>query len=325
MDKNDIPDIIKKDKGIQAVINNGWNNVKILQLRRKMIELKIYRYLHKEAGTYYKKLHQKLFLPHTTIMTVASGTLFVSLSSSVSDNNRYWINLFVSFLTLIGTILSVWVKFFDAENISNTHMESSKNYSLIIEDIDEELSLEYDDKSNYTEYINKIKKMISEEKKKSLEIDKKFWDNYLKSVSKGELVMLNYNIIDNELNREINKNDAIIHFDIKDYSNFINFENNHNFDINEKNNNEYINSNSKPNEFLKMITNTENDTQNNTQNSNEIQNSNEMQNSNEIPKRLSNSSMLESQNDNNIFKNLAQTNIDTLRKNLKYQLERNIF
>jgi hypothetical protein len=107
-----------------------------MQLRRKMVELKIYRYLHKEAGSYYKKLHKQLFLPQTTIMTISSGTLFISLTDKITDSGRYWINLFVSFLTLIGTILSVWVKFFDADNIANNHFETSKNYSLIIEDIE---------------------------------------------------------------------------------------------------------------------------------------------------------------------------------------------
>ena len=210
---------LKKDIGIQSVlnINNGWNDIKIMQLRRKMVELKIYRYLHKEAASYYKRLHQKLFLPQTTIMTIASGTLFVSLTDKINNNGRYWINMFVSFLTLLGSILSIWVKFFDADNIGNNHNDTSKNYSLIIEDIEEELSLEYEDKSNYNEYITKIKKMINEEKKKALEIDQKFWNKYFNSINKNELVMLNYNIIQNEVNKELNATS----FEAIDFRNFI--------------------------------------------------------------------------------------------------------
>ncbi len=91
----------------EKINDNGWSNIKIFKLKRKLIELKIYRYLHREAGSYYKKFHQKLFLPQTTIMTIATGTLFTSLSGKISDDQRYWINFGVSFLTLIGSILSV--------------------------------------------------------------------------------------------------------------------------------------------------------------------------------------------------------------------------
>ena len=299
----------KKEVGTQIFINNGWNNYKIIQLKRKMIELKIYRYLHKAAGTYYKNLHQKLFLPHTTIMTIASGTLFVSLSSQVSDANRYWINLFVSFLTLLGTILSVWVKFFDAENKSINHLDTSKNYSLIIEDIDEELSLDFEDKSDYTEYINKIKKMINEEKKKSLDIDQKFWDSYLKSVSKGELVMLNYNIIDQELNREYNNN---FNNQNTNHINFNMLDTHHNItdDISNviNNNNPFININNQdiktneeePNKFLKSVTEVKED-----------------------KKDDNNHLVIKIDKANTYYNDLTKTNIDVLRKNLKYQLERN--
>lgn len=301
---------MKKDIGTQIFINNGWNNYKILQLKRKMIELKIYRYLHKAAGTYYKNLHQKLFLPHTTIMTIASGTLFVSLSSQVSDTNRYWINLFVSFLTLLGTILSVWVKFFDAENKSINHLETSKNYSLIIEDIDEELSLYFEDKSDYTEYINKIKKMINEEKKKSLDIDQKFWDSYLKSVSKGELVMLNYNIIDEELNREYNNNfnnqniNHINHINLNmiDVNDNLTNDITNNMNNNKRNSNEQINKlNDEPNKFLQSVT--------------EIKEDKNDDNNNHF--------VIKIDKENTYYNDLSKTNIDVLRKNLKYQLERN--
>ena len=309
----------KSEIGIQSVINNNnWNDIKIMQLRRKMVELKIYHYLHKEAGNYYKKLHKQLFLPQTTIMTVSSGTLFISLTDKINDSGRYWINLFVSFLTLIGTILSVWVKFFDADNIANNHFETSKTYSLIIEDIEEELSLDYEEKTNYVEYINKIKKMINDAKKKALDIDKKFWNQYFNSISKGELIMLNNNIINNEVNKEINSmNYDLASFDIKDYRNTLN----HNFDN--------ININQIKKEIKLNIDESSNINNNNTNNTNN--------NIDDYIKYPRNSEIIENiqlQNNNlNFDKNTNNTNnnnitdntyLESLKKNIKYQLERNL-
>ena len=197
--------ILKKDNGVQVMIDNGWNNHKIRQLKRKCEELKIHQYLHNDASSYYKKLHQNLFLPQTSIMTITSGTLFISLSDKINDASRYWINVFVSFLTLIGSILSVWVKFFNAEQKYNDHLNASKNYSLIIDNIEEQISTENDEKENYYEYMDKIKKMINEQKLQFLDIDQKFWDKYFKSISRGELIIMNQNILHEQVTRELNK------------------------------------------------------------------------------------------------------------------------
>jgi hypothetical protein len=201
-------DDIKKenqDASIQVSIENGWNSNKVKQLQRKVVELKIYQYLHRDASTYYSKLHQKLFLPQTSIMTVASGTLFISLSDKITDSGRYWVNVFVSFLTLIGSVLSVWVKFFNAEQLSTDHLNASKNYSLIIDNIEDQLSMERDEREPFLDYMNKIRKMINQQKQQSLEIDQKFWDKYFQSVSRGDLIMLNENILDEQINIELNR------------------------------------------------------------------------------------------------------------------------
>ena len=194
-----------KDQSIQVAIDNGWNSNKVKQLQKKAVELKIYQYLHRDAGTYYAKLHQKLFLPQTSIMTIASGTLFISLSDKISDNGRYWVNVFVSFLTLIGSVLSVWVKFFNAEQLSNDHINASKNYSMIIDNIEDQLSMEKDDREPFVEYMNKIRKMVNQQKQQSLDIDQRFWNHYFKTVSKGELIMLNQNILEEQVNLELNR------------------------------------------------------------------------------------------------------------------------
>ncbi len=220
-----------KEISIQVDIDNGWTDFKIKQLKRKAIELKIYQYIHRDAGTYYKKLHQKLFLPQTSIMTIASGTLFVSLSDKITPTGRYWINLFVSFLTLIGSVLSVWVKFFNAEQLSYDHLKASKKYSIIVDDIEEQLGLENSEKEPFTSYMNRIKTLINEQKKMSLDIDKRFWDNYFKSVSRGDLIMLNETVLDEQITREMNRiesNRSYIALDIVSNTDNDNNDNNDN-------------------------------------------------------------------------------------------------
>jgi hypothetical protein len=250
-----------KDISIQVNIDNGWTDYKIKQLKRKAIELKIYQYIHRDAGTYYKKLHQKLFLPQTSIMTIASGTLFISLSDKISATGRYWINLFVSFLTLIGSVLSVWVKFFNAEQLSYDHLKASKKYAIIVDDIEEQLGLENDEKESFQDYMNKIKNLINEQKKLSLDIDKKFWDNYFKSVSRGDLIMLNETVLDEQITREMDRIENtngqrsyisldIKHFDNNFHSNNGNHGNHSNYDNNDNHNSDNSNDNNIKNEIV---------------------------------------------------------------------------
>jgi hypothetical protein len=283
-----------KDASIQVNIDNGWTDYKIKQLKRKVIELKIYQYIHRDAGTYYKKLHQKLFLPQTSIMTIASGTLFISLSDKISATGRYWINLFVSFLTLIGSVLSVWVKFFNAEQLSYDHSKASKKYAVIVDDIEEQLGLENSEKEDFHNYMSKIKNMINEQKKLSLDIDKKFWDNYFKSVSRGDLIMLNETVIDEQITREMNRIESNRSYITLDMSS-------KNTSTNSYNNNTYNNDNN----------NTYNNDNNNLDYNNDT-NNNDMNDTNDTGRN------------NNSIKNLKNYNTEDLRRKLMYQLQRNL-
>jgi len=301
---NNNNNILTKDACVQVIIDNGWNNYKIKQLKKRGEELKIYQYLHKDASTYYKKLHQKLFLPQTSIMTIATGTLFISLSDKIGDNGRYWINVFVSFLTLIGSVLSVWVKFFNAEQQSNDHLNASKNYSLIVDNIEEQIGLENDEKENYHDYMIKIRKMINEQKQLSLDIDQKFWNRYFKSVSRGELIVMNQTILDDQINREMNRLKKMSHTS----TSFFPKNNNQNTEliINMSHNQSYNESNNENNNQTDINFNNNTDVTNNNDGNNDgINDSN-------------NSSISDSNYD------LNKITTDDLKRKFIYQLQRNL-
>ena len=298
----------KRDIGTQVLIDNGWNDLKIKQLKRKREELKIYQYLHKDAGTHYKKLHQFLFLPQTTIMTIATGTLFISLSDKIGNNGRYWINIFVSFLTLIGSILSVWVKFFNANQQSYDHLDASKNYSIIIDDIEEQLSLENNERTFFIDYLNKIKKLINEQKKQSLDIDKQFWDKYFKSASKGDLIMLNNTFLDQQINKELN-------IDINNTNSFNNNPNNPNNNLNDN-----LNDINNINNIINNINNINNNNNNNSPIRKFSDESNELIiDFNTDPQKQQSRS-----NINQNFNQNLDIDMNDLKKKLMYELQRNI-
>jgi hypothetical protein len=119
--------------------------------------------------------------------------------------------------------------------------------------------------------------------------------------------MLNYNIIDQELNREYNNN---FNNQNTNHINFNMLDTHHNItdDIsNVINNNPVIGNNNQepkineeePNKFLKSITEVKED------------------------KKDDNHLVIKINKGNNYYNDLNKTNIDVLRKNLKYQLERN--
>jgi hypothetical protein len=112
------------------------------------------------------------------------------------------------------------VKFFNAEQLSYDHLKASKKYAIIVDDIEEQLGFENDEKEPFQDYMNKIKTLVNEQKKLSLDIDKKFWDNYFKSVSRGDLIMLNETVLDEQITYEMNRiesNRSYIALDIKHF------------------------------------------------------------------------------------------------------------
>lgn len=177
---------------------NGWTDRKVNQLKKKMDQLKILRYLHKKVSSDYSKLNDGLSLPNITIEAIISASLFVSLSEKVSDDARFWINMILGILALIGTILGIWVKYFKAGDKMHEHSMASMAYSDIYDDIDDQLSMEVNERINGKEFLTYIKKMINQQTQNQLDISQKYWDDYFESVSKGELINLNYTLINHD-------------------------------------------------------------------------------------------------------------------------------
>jgi len=194
----------------EAFPNNGWTDRKVKQLRKKMDQLKILRYLHKKVAGHYTWLNDILSLPNITIEAVVSASLFVSLSEKVSDDGRFWINMVLGFIALIGTILGVWIKYFRSSEKMHSHADASREYANIYDDIDDQLAMEPDERISGRDYLRHIKKMIAQQDQNELDIDQKYWDEYFESITKGELVNLNYTLI----NPENQKNgDTVIEID----------------------------------------------------------------------------------------------------------------
>jgi hypothetical protein len=177
---------------------NGWTDRKVSQLKKKMDQLKILRYLHKKVAGHYSKLNDILSLPNITIEAIISASLFVSLSEKVNENARFWINMTLGFIALIGTILGIWVKYFKAGDKMHGHADASRVYSDIYDDIDDQLSMEIHERTNGKEFLTYIKKMINQQNQNQLDIDQTYWDDYFESVSKGELINLNYTLINQD-------------------------------------------------------------------------------------------------------------------------------
>jgi hypothetical protein len=198
MDSNLHLDKITEKNDIIEDPMNGWTDRKVSQLKKKMDQLKILRYLHKKVSSDYSKLNDGLSLPNITIEAIISASLFVSLSEKVSDNARFWINMILGILALIGTILGIWVKYFKAGDKMHEHSMASKAYSDIYDDIDDQLSMEAHERINGKEFLTYIKKMINQQTQNQLDISQKYWDDYFESVSKGELINLNYTMINQD-------------------------------------------------------------------------------------------------------------------------------
>lgn len=194
--------VIKSKSTIPNDPNNGWTEKKVKQLKKKMDQLKILRYLHKKVASDYSRLNDILSLPNITIEFLVGGTLFASLSEKISDDARFWLNLILGLIAMIGGIFGVWIKYFKANEKMHAYANASREYSNIYDDIDDQLALEPHERVPGKDYLRHIKKMISQQDQKDLDISQKYWDDYFESVSKGELINLNYTLIDPEKDDE---------------------------------------------------------------------------------------------------------------------------
>lgn len=187
-------------------MDNNWNIKKEDLLKKWNFESSLYIWLHNYNAEYYKKIDNLLSIPSIIISAITSTTIFATINN---DNRELMI--IIGSILVIGTFLQSARDYFNINKLIYDNIQSSKDYQIIYNDIEEQLNQEFNERDNAIRFINKIKIKRNNIILYSPDINNSSWKKLKNNIEKGELVRMEHSDYFLKIfNDKNNKNDITL-------------------------------------------------------------------------------------------------------------------
>ncbi len=184
------------------LLNNGWNdnNEKLLVTIEKNCQ--IFRSLHINASEYYQKIDKTLKISLLTIgvilSTGSSFSLFVS---------EYNLTILQKIFIFISTLISAVNNFLKSSELSEKHIQASKQFLVISADIRDMLCMYRKNRMNSVKYIQLLNKQYDNIRDNSPKIPEIYLKNLQKYIDKKDYFDIQLkDIINHDTNVNTNTN-----------------------------------------------------------------------------------------------------------------------
>ncbi len=185
MEVDNINDITENsNKNRPPTPNNSWTRQKEEKSREYQEDFEMYRYLHNQVVSSNNILNQVLSIPSILITAITSVSLFATLGIE----NQTPVIIVVGILNIITLFLQGVNEFYDPKTIAHKHQNIAKEYTILYNDIDEQLTQEPMERENGRDFIKKVRTRSNDLIKNAPTIPNRIWDKYLLSISKGEII-----------------------------------------------------------------------------------------------------------------------------------------
>ena len=179
--------------------SNGWSSKKEKVLKYWQEECRLYVWLHNENARYYRSWDKILSIP-AILITAVTGTAVFSTTDNQSEDGRIGKYLIGSML-MIGTFLQSTRDFLDIGNLIYRHSNCAKCYQSLVNDIEEQLTQDREDRENGKQFLHKIKVRKNDIINNGMTISSKTWKKLKIAMNNGEVINLyNTNFFHDYLN-----------------------------------------------------------------------------------------------------------------------------
>jgi hypothetical protein len=187
-------------------MDNNWNSKKEELLKKWNFESSLYIWLHNYNAEYYKKIDNLLSIPSIIISAITSTTIFATINN---DNRELMI--VIGCVLVFGTFLQSARDYFNINKLIYDNIQSSKDYQIIYNDIEEQLNHEFNERDNAIRFINKIKIKRNNIILYSPDINNSSWKKLKINIEKGELVRMEHSdFFFKMFNGKTDKNDTTL-------------------------------------------------------------------------------------------------------------------
>lgn len=185
---------------------NDWTDKKIILLQKWKFECGLYIWLHNYNSEHYKFIDKLLAIPALVINAITTTTIFSSLNI---ENNRH-ILISIGSLLIIGTFLQSIRDFINIKKQIHNNITTSKQYQILMNDINEQLNQEPQDRTNGKDFLKKINKQRNDIVLESPFISNRSWNKLIIKIKNGNFILLENNIYFKNYFNSLNQSDKQI-------------------------------------------------------------------------------------------------------------------
>lgn len=168
--------------------SNGWSSKKEKVLKYWQEECRLYVWLHNENARYYKSWDKILSIP-AILITAVTGTAVFSTTNNQSEDSKIS-NYLIGGMLMIGTFLQSTRDFLDIGNLIYRHSNCAKCYQSLVNDIEEQLTQDREDRENGKQFLHKIKVRKNDIINNGMTISSKTWKKLKTAMQNGEVINL---------------------------------------------------------------------------------------------------------------------------------------
>jgi hypothetical protein len=135
-------------------LTNGWNDKNERIIISVGENAASYKWMHDKCSSSYKFYNQITNI----ILIIFTTSLSAETMIPINPDNQTSIDIFRRIFTYVSTIISVLVNFLNFQRLSEKHSNSSKEFSQLYHDIQQQMCMYRRDRHNATKYVAHILK-----------------------------------------------------------------------------------------------------------------------------------------------------------------------
>lgn len=169
--------------------DNGWSDLKEQSLYRTVHQCRSYKWMHGKSAKHYHNRDKWFGVPAIFFGAFSGIGTFANLQGAEDcSGGLSATGVVIGCVIFVGTFLTALQNFLNYNKLSERHSAASREYAIIINNIKQQLTLDYDERDEAVQFIKAINDKTNSMLTNTPDIPDSIWSNFIKDLESGTLL-----------------------------------------------------------------------------------------------------------------------------------------
>lgn len=169
--------------------DNGWSDLKEQSLYKTVHQCRSYKWMHGKSTKYYYNRDKWFGVPAIFFGAFSGIGTFANLQGAEDCNGGLSATgIVIGCVIFVGTFLTALQNFLNYNKLSERHSIASREYAIIINNIEQQLTLDYDERDEAVKFVKEINDKTNSMLMNTPDIPNTVWNNFIKDLENETLL-----------------------------------------------------------------------------------------------------------------------------------------